>query len=1144
MKNINKTSIARQTTQSKWTILTVVLLVMAMFVSSSGLATTANQIDVNAFAGIFGSRAVLTMDDTEDIIIGLDSTWMWSNDNTSWVTGSATDKFKKQQTVRVAPKNEWADVKAWSAADAPYEGGQKVAHNGTLWQAKYYAGASDEPGKADNWEAINSNQPTAQYTFNFTQATTSEILQALDKERARLLGMRKVFGYMPSWGAYGGHEFFDVLNDFRPEDYTHITYSFLQPVNIDTPNPTIQWDDEWAALGNYPTASNDSNLVGLVPKLQERLAQYKDKRLVFSVGGWTYSERKEFERATSTPQKTAAFAQNIVDFMYKWGFDGIDIDWEFPLSFSEEAKNDLWDGTSQYPQGFKPADQFIDLHRELRERMTTLSLETEEYYELSTATTPGISRIQYIKPAELVKYVDTVNYMAYDYNGAWQPITGHNAPLYETSVGSTEPEFWIDVVTQEYLKQGVPTEQLMFGVSFYSRSWVQVPNQEKVSGLPGLGIAGVAPDELAEVEGGITGGLWGNGSNPYYRMEELIAGTAKAPGGFPGGAWAKDYKSYWDEGAQVPYLYSPTDKIFHTYDDERSLNIKVDYLRKNNLAGAIVWDITGDTRPNKGTSQRDFLANIIGDIVDEPVNSDNARITTTSLPNVEQGNSYSATINATGNGVNITVVSKPSWLTTSGSGATFNLSATAQQTPNAKNGDTIKVKATASNGSTVEKEFAFVVKEKPSAPQITTKTLANAEVEQNYSEKNQKIEATGSNLTYSLQNAPSWLTINAQTGALSGTPKEGDIGSKTLSITVKDDWSTPQTATAQLSIEVVVGAPKITTTSLGQGTINVPYQGTIQASGIQKTFSITNQTANVLSIDPTSGKLSGTFTTTYPKYSITVKVENSGGADSKTFEFAVTETLAPPEFDTQTLPNAKVGELYSVDIVVHSQSTLTYTITNQTLTNTLSINASGKLSGTFTQAYTSYSLTVQATDAQGQSQSKTYSIVVISDDNGNNGNNDDKIDLVYDGDIVVGQYIKIQVNIKNINWTSVEITNLPKGLSFIVNKTTDTVLMQGYPTESGNFAVTITVYINGSVLVARDIAPRDANKGTVAASETKNLMIQSNNNIPTPTANSTGVTVSIILIVVNVLLIGGAVYFIFFHNKKGQKNSRSNGNYR
>jgi chitinase len=626
-----------------------------------GYASTAQGQSIN----LHSTRAELSMDDTNNRVIGLDSSWMYNTSkesNGTWHTAKASSQFGGQQTVKIAPINtEWAEAIAWDDAylTSALDLGSRFVYNNKL-----YAPTQQWPGVAPTeelyrgWRLVDGNQPVPTYTFEFTRGSEQDILAFLDGERARLMATNKVFSYLPSWGSYVGHEYFDVDRDIDYKATTHLTYSFVKPIDLDrnptpdqnppnqsadnltaaTTNPGVRFDDPDIALnvGGAWNAGGD-----ILNRVKKNLSRYEDKYFVFSVGGWTYSENQEFENATRTPELLEKFAKSLVDFMVKYGFDGVDIDWEYPL-------ND------------KAADQFLALHKRVRELMTELSMTTEKYYTLSTATTPNPNNIQYIRPAELVKYVDTVNYMAYDYHGGsfgLDTTTNHNAPLYEPSTPPQAPGFWIDNVIQEYIRQGVPNKQLMMGVAYYSRSWVGVPDTEIVPGLPGLGSKGTElPYNGAERNdlGGFqqnTGGMWGNGSNPYYRMLDLLRGTP-TNGTETVTNFAKDYVRYWDPGAQVPYLYSKTDKIFHTYDDVESIGIKVNYILDNQLAGAIVWDLTGDTRVDtepEGASRAFELSAVVRQLVGQDVRGD-ATLATSSLPNGRVSDNYSAAIVAVGEG--------------------------------------------------------------------------------------------------------------------------------------------------------------------------------------------------------------------------------------------------------------------------------------------------------------------------------------------------------------------------------------------------------------------------------------------------------------------------------------------------------------
>lgn len=59
-----------------------------------------------------------------------------------------------------------------------------------------------------------------------------------------------------------------------------------------------------------------------------------DLAVFVSLGGWTFSDNETATQPTfgdiaRTETNRQTFANNLVDFMKKYGFDGVDLDWEY-----------------------------------------------------------------------------------------------------------------------------------------------------------------------------------------------------------------------------------------------------------------------------------------------------------------------------------------------------------------------------------------------------------------------------------------------------------------------------------------------------------------------------------------------------------------------------------------------------------------------------------------------------------------------------------------------------------------------------------------------------------------------------------------------------------------------------------------------
>ena len=46
---------------------------------------------------------------------------------------------------------------------------------------------------------------------------------------------------------------------------------------------------------------------------------------------------------------------------------------------------------------------------------------------------------------------------------------------------------------------------------------------------------------------------------------------------------------YWDSQSKTSYIFNAEKKSFPTYDDEKPVKLKCDYIKKNKLAGTMFW---------------------------------------------------------------------------------------------------------------------------------------------------------------------------------------------------------------------------------------------------------------------------------------------------------------------------------------------------------------------------------------------------------------------------------------------------------------------------------------------------------------------------------------------------------------------------
>ena len=487
------------------------------------------------------ANAALVMNDQTNKIEGLDTSDMYSLDNeNSWIAYNSDKQndFPGNVTVIVAAKDAQAiNSTTYDPALSYPTAGTVVRYNGYYWTSQWWVNPGEVPGQNSVWKKGNAIVINKLATFTFTPYTGQAAVDFQQQQKEKVGKQRKVIGYFPEWGVYDAH------NNFTPDkidysQFTHINYGF-------------------AVVKNGVVITHDTEKgPGLMQELDRRTAEAGVYNIV-SIGGWNNSQEGEFETATSNDAGIEKLANSIVSYTLQWKFDGVDIDWEYPDSDGE-------------------ATQFKKLLQSVRSKLDDEGIKSDRYYQLSAAVTTNHNNIKYILPNEVDPLLDNFNVMTYDIHGAFEPITGHNSPLYANSK-DTDLKLNASSSMQEYNQTwGIAKNKLVMGLPYYSRAWGDVEPTEVVKGLPGLFASGTATVH----------GQWDDdgqftGTSPFYILKEM----------------AKDsnYKRYWDNESQVPYLYNASTKEFYTYDDEQSITTKVNFIDQQGYGGAIIWDISGDT---------------------------------------------------------------------------------------------------------------------------------------------------------------------------------------------------------------------------------------------------------------------------------------------------------------------------------------------------------------------------------------------------------------------------------------------------------------------------------------------------------------------------------------------------------------------
>ncbi len=338
----------------------------------------------------------------------------------------------------------------------------------------------------------------------------------------------KVIGYYADWTATRY-----PLSGIPAAKLTHVNYAFGKI----GPDNRLTWNAGAAVERVYPGDCADPGCPhGLFNQITVLKQKHPHLKFLISVGGWTDSGPFYDMAAAEASRET--FARSCAEFLKSYPqFDGIDIDWEHPVS-----------GGLQ-PGSARDARNYVLLLASLRQAIGPGRLLTVA----ASASPRGIDPIEY---ADMAGILDWVNVMTYDFHSGGTRA-GFNSALYNHDDPSNARLNVHDAV-EAIVAKGIPRTKLVVGVPFYGRGWRGVE-----SSVPwGAGAASIQ-----------VGG--------YGTIAETFL---KSP----------EYVRYWDDVAKVPWLYSASRKEWITYEDPQSMRHKGEYVTAQKLAGAMFWELSND----------------------------------------------------------------------------------------------------------------------------------------------------------------------------------------------------------------------------------------------------------------------------------------------------------------------------------------------------------------------------------------------------------------------------------------------------------------------------------------------------------------------------------------------------------------------
>lgn len=168
-----------------------------------------------------------------------------------------------------------------------------------------------------------------------------------------------------------------------------------------------------------------------------KTAHNQNVKVFLSVGGWGIGDGggddSRFHRLAETPAGQTTFINSVIKAVNTFGFDGVDLDWEYP------------------DPDHRSADDFVELSKQLYQ---ALHLQNKKL----TAAVVSAGKQAYGIKEEVYPYMDWLNIMVYD--GDYGPSElKHHSP-YSMSVKCID--FWLN-------ERNLPASKCVLGLPFYAK---------------------------------------------------------------------------------------------------------------------------------------------------------------------------------------------------------------------------------------------------------------------------------------------------------------------------------------------------------------------------------------------------------------------------------------------------------------------------------------------------------------------------------------------------------------------------------------------------------------------------------------------------------------------------------------------------
>ncbi|KAF2855392.1 glycoside hydrolase family 18 protein [Plenodomus tracheiphilus IPT5] len=321
-------------------------------------------------------------------------------------------------------------------------------------------------------------------------------------------------------------------NDIDSKGYTHLYYAFA---SID---PT--------SYGVVPGDSRDIPIYTEFTALKSRGLQ-----TWIAVGGYDFSDigstHETWSKLCASAANRKLFINSLLAFMPKYGFQGVDLDWEYPVAPERGGTDD-------------DTKNFVLLLQEMRAAFGTK-------YGISLTLAPDYWYLRYFDAKAMESSVDFFGFMAYDLHGSWDTNVKTLAPIVRgqsdiRDIANDTLPLWFDELDPS---------KINFGIALYGRGYTVSD-----ASCNGLGCPFKGPSKA-----GICSHT--NGAMGLTEIKDLIEKKGLTP-------------RYLPEAMMMEITWEDQ---WIGYDDENTIARKKSWANNQCFGGTMAWSVDFNSGPGR-----------------------------------------------------------------------------------------------------------------------------------------------------------------------------------------------------------------------------------------------------------------------------------------------------------------------------------------------------------------------------------------------------------------------------------------------------------------------------------------------------------------------------------------------------------------